>query len=142
MLPQLLILSITKRNLAFSFNRDNVMGLIGVVFIAAWIDLGALLSKYFNILSYALFFFLMGSIGFALLINNCIFGMVFVKKKCYGCDFKKLIIDHELIHLNSNATEKEVWSTLKKVYSAEEMNIYNEGRICDYCPIPAHLKEE
>jgi hypothetical protein len=68
--------------------------------------------------------------------------MVFIRKKCYGCDFKKLIIDHELVHLNSNATEKEIWNTLKKVYSADYMNIYYDGRICDYCPIPAHLKEE
>jgi hypothetical protein len=151
-LPQFLILSLTKHNLAFSFNRNNFMGLLGVVFIVLWISLGAVLAtlwlnvdelllQFLLILSYVLFSFSIGSIGFVLLINTYIFGIVFVKKKCYGCDFKKLILDHELLHLNSSASEKEVWSTLKEDYSVEEAGIYREIRVCEYCPIPAHLKE-
>lgn len=151
-LPQFLILSLTKHNLAFSFNRNNFMGLLGVVFIGLWISLGVvfttlwlnvgeLLLKFLLILSYVLFSFSIGSIGFVLLINTYILGIVFVKEKCYGCDFKELILDHELLHLDSSASEKEVWSTLKKDYSVEEVEIYREGRVCGYCPIPAHLKE-
>jgi hypothetical protein len=118
------------------------MGLLGVTFIASWVVLSTLLLKYFNILSYGLSFFFLGSMGFFLFVNNYIFGMVFIRKKCHGCDFKELIIEHELVHLNSNATEKEVWETLKKVYSSDYINIHDENRICDYCPIPAHLKEK
>jgi hypothetical protein len=152
MLPQFLVLSLVKRNLAFSFNRNNFMGLLGAVFIALWICLGAVFTtlwlnvdeivlKSLLILSYVLFTFSIGSIGFVLLINTYIFGIVFVKKKCYGCNFRKLILDHELVHLNSDASENEVWNTLKKDYDVEETNIYREGRVCDYCPIPARLKE-
>ncbi len=129
------------------------MGLLGVIFIALWIGLGVAFTalllnidelplKLLLILSYILFTFSIGSIGFVLLINSYFFGMIFIKKKCFRCDFDKLIIDHELVHLNSNASEKEVWNTLKKVYSAEEMNIYREGGVCEYCPIPGRLMEE
>jgi len=118
------------------------MGLLGVTFMALWAVLSTLLLKYFNILSYVLSFFFIGSMGLVLLINNYIFGMIFIRKKCHRCNFKKLIIDHELVHLNSNATEKEVWNTLNKVYSSDYMNVYDDVRICDYCPIPAHLKEK
>jgi hypothetical protein len=129
------------------------MGLLGVIFIALWVYLGALytilwlnldalLLKLLLILSYILFSFSLGSIGFVLLVNSYIFGMIFIKKKCFSCDFDKLIIDHELVHLSSNASEKEVWTTLKKVYSVGEMNIYREGRVCEYCPIPGRLMEE
>jgi len=142
LIPQLLIHYVNKQNLAFSFNRDNVVGLLGAIFIGMWITLGTLLMKYFGFISFVLFFFLIGSMGITLLINRFIIGLIFIRRECQRCKFKKLIIDHEVIHLNSNATEKEVWKTLKKVYKAENMRVYNDGNICDFCPIPSRLVEE
>ncbi|MEM3403298.1 MAG: hypothetical protein QXJ17_01915 [Nitrososphaeria archaeon] len=142
LIPHLLIHYVNKQNLAFSFNRDNMIGLLGAIFTGLWLILSALSFEYFGAISFVLFFFLIGSIGITILINRFIIGLIFIRKECQRCKFKKLIIDHEVIHLNSNATEKEVWKKLKTVYTAENIKAYNDGDICGFCPIPSRLVEE
>jgi len=142
LLPQLLIHYLDKRNLAFSLTRDNVMGFLGALFVGLWIGLSAIFAKYLWFFSYIIFFILIGAFGALILFNTYVTGVVFIRRECYGCRFRNLIIDHEKIHLSSNATEGEVWSMLKKVYTAQEFGVYDNGAICDHCPIPAHLIEE
>ncbi|MGQ9781006.1 MAG: hypothetical protein ACUVQ8_01955 [Nitrososphaeria archaeon] len=142
LIPQLIVQYLSRRNLAFSLNKDKIMGLLGIVFVGFWIGSSWLLIKYSGPFYFILLFFIIGSMGLTLIINTYVIGLVFIRKRCYNCRFKDLIIEHELIHLSSNTTEKEVWDSLKKVYTAENMKIYEDSGICDYCPIPAHLIEE
>ncbi len=142
LLPQLLVHYIDKRNLAFSLTRDNIMGLFGILFIGLWIFLGTLFMKYLWIFSYIIFFIYIGSFGTLILFNTYVMGIIFIRKECYNCKFRKMIIDHESIHLEANFTEKEVWDKLKNVYTAQQFGVYDNGKICDHCPIPAHLIEE
>lgn len=142
LLPQLLVHYINKRNLAFSLTRDNVMGFLGILFIGLWLYLGTLFMKYFWIFSYIIFFIYIGSFGTLILFNTYVMGIVFIRKECYKCKFKNLIIDHEKIHLEANFIEREVWDKLKNVYTAQQFGVYDNGTICDHCPIPAHLIEE
>jgi len=142
LIPQLAVQCLSRRNLAFSFNRDRIMGLLGIVFVGFWIGSSLLLVKYSGPFSFIFLFFIVGSMGLTLIINTYVVGLIFIRNKCYKCRFLDLIIEHELIHLNSNATEREVWKSLKKIYTAEKMGVYEDSGICDYCPIPAHLIEE
>lgn len=142
LLPQLLVHYIDKRKLAFSLTRDNVMGLFGILFIGLWLFLGTLFMKYLWIFSYIIFFIYIGSLGTLILLNTYVMGIIFIRKECYNCKFKNIIIDHESIHLEANFTEKEVWDKLKNVYTAQQFGLYDNGTICDHCPIPAHLIEE
>jgi len=141
-LPQLLIHYLDKRNLAFSLTRDNVMGFLGTLFVGIWIGLSIIFTKYLWIFSYIIFFILIGAYGMLIIFNTYVEGIVFIRKKCNSCKFRNLIIDHERIHLGSNVSEEKVWEMLKKVYTAQEFDVYENGTICDYCPIPAHLIEE
>jgi len=118
------------------------MSFLGVTFVSLWLFVGFSLWNYMGLWSYIIFFFLIGSVGIVIFVNCHIVGLIFVRKKCMACKFSKLILDHEVVHLNSDVSEEEVWGILKKVYTAENLSVYDDEDICGFCPIPSRLVEE
>lgn len=86
-------------------------------------------------------FWVVGGTALVVMYNCATPGMAFVKELCSTCRLRPLIEEHEAMHLEGESCEGPVWSVTKQRYSYDGLGLGNDPRICSFCPIAKHLKE-
>lgn len=140
-LPPLLVSSLPRRAIGFSFPRGAEGKLLGVAILGGTAGLAYLLNSAFGIYPALAMVWLMGGTGAVILYNSTRHGLAFVKQMCATCRLRPIIEEHEVMHLNGEASEDAVWSAARKKYSYDGLGLGTDPSIHSFCPIAARLKE-
>ncbi len=141
LLPPLLISSLPRRAIGFSFPRGAEGKVLGVSLLVATAALSYLLDAAFGIYAAVGIVWLMGGTGVVTLYNSTRQGLAFVKQMCSTCRLRPIIEEHEMMHLNGEPSEEAVWREARKKYSYTELGLGNDPTIHSFCPIAKRLKE-
>ncbi len=141
LLPPLLISSMPKRAIGFSFPRGTEGKLIGVSLLLATFAVSFLLDRTLGIYPALAMVWLMGGTGVVILFNSMGQGVAFVKEMCSTCRLRPIIEEHEKMHLDGEASEEAVWAEARKKYSYEGLGLGTDPSIHSFCPIAKRLKE-
>lgn len=138
--PSLLISSIPRGAIGFSFESGLPGATVGAVLLVGSFLLGAALYDAAGPLSFAISLWLIGSTG-AVMMYNSSRGLAFVKPLCTGCRLLPIIKEHEAMHVNGIESDKLIWNAMRTQYSFEGLSLGSDPMICSFCPIVKHLKE-
>jgi hypothetical protein len=141
LLPPLLISSLPKRAIGFSFPRGAEGKLLGVALIAGTTVISFLLNGAFGVYAALAMVWLMGGTGVVVLYNSMGQGVAFVKEMCSTCRLLPIIEEHEIMHLKGESSEDAVWAAARKRYSYEGLGLGTDPKIHSFCPIAKRLKE-
>jgi len=141
LLPPLLVSSLPRRAIGFSFPRGAEGKVLGLSLLGATAALSILLNSAFGILAALTMIWLMGGTGAVILYNSTRHGLAFVKQMCSTCRLRPIIEEHEMMHLNGVSSEEAVWNAAKKKYSYEGLGLGTDSKIHSFCPIAKRLKE-
>jgi hypothetical protein len=141
LLPPLLISSLPKRAIGFSFPRGKEGKLVGVSLLFATFAVSFLLDRALGILPALAMVWLMGGTGVVILFNSMGQGVAFVKEMCSTCRLRPIIEEHEKMHLDGEASEDAVWEAARKKYSYDGLGLGTDPKIHSFCPIAKRLKE-
>jgi hypothetical protein len=141
LLPPLLISSIPKRAIGFSFPRGKEGKLLGVSLLFATAAISFLLNSTLGILPALTMVWLIGGTGVVILFNSMGEGVAFVKQMCSTCRLRPIIEEHEKMHLDGEASEDAVWEAARRKYSYEGLGLGTDPKIHSFCPIAKRLKE-
>jgi hypothetical protein len=140
-LPALYIASLPKISIGFSYPRGRVGQAIGISLFILTITLSLALSRPLGLLAIAIVFWVVGGTSLVMMFNCATSGVAFVKELCSTCRLRPLIEEHEAMHLGGETSEGPVWSLTKKKYTYDGLGLGNDPRICSFCPIAKHLRE-
>jgi hypothetical protein len=140
LLPPLLISSLPKRAIGFSFPRGAEGKLLGVLLLFATVMVSFLLDRTLGILPALTMVWLMGGTGVVILFNSMGQGVAFVKEMCSTCRLRPIIEEHEKMHLDGEASEDVVWDAARKKYSYEGLGLGTDPSIHSFCPIAKRLR--
>jgi hypothetical protein len=141
LLPPLLISSLPRRAIGFSFPRGGEGKLLGVALIGGTAAISFLLDRAFGIYPALAMVWLMGGTGVVILYNSLGPGVAFVKQMCSTCRLRPIIEEHEMMHLNGERSEDVVWDAARKKYSYEGLGLGTDPKIHSFCPIAKRLKD-
>lgn len=141
LLPPLLVSSLPRRAIGFSFPRGTEGKLLGVALLGGTAVLSFMLNNAFGIYAALAIVWLMGGTGVVILYNSAGHGVAFVKQMCSTCRLRPIIEEHEIMHLNGEASEEAVWRETRKKYSYEGLGLGTDPKIHSFCPIAKRLKE-
>lgn len=141
LLPPLFISSLPRRAIGFSFPRGAEGKLLGAALLAGTAALAFLLDSAFGVYAAVGIVWLMGGTGAVILYNSTRRGVAFVKEMCSTCRLRPIIEEHEMMHLNGEASEDVVWREAKRKYSYEGLGLGADPKIHSFCPIAKRLKE-
>lgn len=141
LLPPLLISSLPRRAIGFSFPRGAEGKLLGVALIGGTAAISFLLDGAFGVYAALAMVWLMGGTGVVILYNSVGPGVAFVKQMCSTCRLRPIIEEHEMMHLNGERSEDAVWDAAKKRYSYEGLGLGTDPKIHSFCPIAKRLKD-
>ncbi len=140
-LPPLLISSLPKRAIGFSFPRGNEGKLLGGCLLGATVAVSLLATIAYGPLGALVMVWLAGGTSVVMIYNSTRHGLAFVKHRCSTCRLRPIIEEHEIMHLNGEPSEEAVWRETRKRYSYEGLGLGTDPRICGFCPIAKRLKE-
>ncbi len=140
-LPPLFIASLPKRAIGFSYPRGREGQALGISLLILTVTLSLGLSRSLGLLAIPLAFWVIGGTSAVVMYNCATRGMAFVKELCSTCRLRPLIEEHEAMHLEGEGCEGPVWTATKQRYSYDGLGLGNDPRICSFCPIAKHLKE-
>lgn len=140
-LPPLFIASLPKRAIGFSYPRGREGQALAISLLVLTVTLLLALSRSLGLLAIPLAFWVVGGTALVVMYNCATPGMAFVKELCSTCRLRPLIEEHEAMHLEGESCEGPVWSVTKQRYSYDGLGLGNDPRICSFCPIAKHLKE-
>lgn len=140
-LPPLFIASLPKRAIGFSYPRGKEGQALGISLFILTVTLSMALSRPLGVLAIPLAFWVVGGTSLVMMYNCATSGMAFVKELCSTCRLRPLIEEHEAMHLGGESYEEPVWSLAKQKYSYDGLGLGNDPRICSFCPIAKHLRE-
>jgi len=138
--PALLVSSIPRSAIGFSFERGRTVGLLGGFLIFTSVLLGYMQYPVAGPVGLALSLWLLGSAG-ALMIATSARPLAFVKPLCSGCRLLPVIEEHEAMHLSGEARDEEIWKLMRTRHSCESLRLNGDPSICWFCPIPKRLSE-
>ncbi|MGH9919251.1 MAG: hypothetical protein ACRD6W_10365 [Nitrososphaerales archaeon] len=141
LLPPLFISSLPKRAIGFSFPRGKEGKLVGVSLLFATFAVSFLLDRTLGILPALVIVWLMGGTGVVILFNSMGPGVAFVKEMCSTCRLRPIIEEHEMMHLDGEASEDAVWEAARRKYSYDGLGLGTDPKIHSFCPIAKRLKE-
>ncbi len=141
LLPPLLVSSLPRRAIGFSFPRGAEGKLLGASLICATGAISYLLNSAFGIYAALAMVWLIGGTGVVILYNSTTHGLAFVKQMCSACRLRPIIEEHEMMHLNGEPSEEAVWRETRKKYSYESLGLGTDPKIHSFCPIAARLKD-
>jgi hypothetical protein len=136
--PSLLISSIPRNAIGFSFERGVFGGAVGAAVLGASLLIGAVFYHVIGVFSFVIPMWLLGSTGVVMLYNS-LTGVAFVKPLCTGCQLLPMIKEHEALHLSGVESDEMIWNSVKPKYTREGLSLGNDPRICPFCPIPKRL---
>jgi hypothetical protein len=140
LLPPLLISSLPRRAIGFSFPRGTEGKLLGASLLVATAAISLLLNRAFGIYPALAMVWLMGGTAVVILYNSAGHGVAFVKQMCSTCRLRPIIEEHEIMHLNGEASEEAVWRETRKKYSYEGLGLGTDPKIHSFCPIAKRLR--
>jgi hypothetical protein len=140
-LPPLLISSLPRRAIGFSFPRGTEGKLLGVCLMGATVAISFLADRAYGPLAALAMVWLVGGTGVVMLYNSTRQGLAFVKQMCSTCRLRPIIEEHEIMHLNGETSEEAVWDSARKRYSYEGLGLGTDPKIHSFCPIAKRLKE-
>lgn len=140
-LPPLLLSSLPRRAIGFSFPRGKEGKLLGLALIGATAAMSYLLMGAFGTVYALAIVWLMGGTGALILFNSTFHGVAFVKQMCSTCRLRPIIEEHEMMHLKGISSEEDVWREARKKYTYEGLQLGNDPKIHSFCPIAKRLKE-
>jgi len=138
--PPLLISSLPRRAIGFSFPRGAEGKLLGVCLLGATAAISFLADKAYGPLAALVMVWLVGGTGVVMLYNSTRHGLAFVKQMCSNCRLRPIIEEHEIMHLNGEPSEEAVWDAAKKKYSYEGLGLGTDPKIHSFCPIAKRLR--
>jgi hypothetical protein len=138
--PSLLISSLPKKAIGFSYERGATGASLGATLVAGSALLGALLFRQFGLLGVVASAWLMGTTG-ALILFNFAMGLAFVKPLCTGCRLLPIIREHEALHIGGAESDVAIWNSVRGKYTFEGLSLGTDPAICRFCPIAKRLKE-
>jgi hypothetical protein len=141
LLPPLLISSLPKRAIGFSFPRGAEGKLLGVALVGGTGVIAFLLNGAFGVYAALAMAWLMGGTGVVVLYNSMGPGVAFVKEMCSSCRLRPIIEEHEAMHLNGERSEEAVWDAARKKYSYDALGLGTDPKIHSFCPIAKRLKD-
>ena len=141
LLPPLLISSLPRRAIGFSFPRGAEGRLLGVSLLFTTFAVSFLLNSTLGIYPAMAMVWLMGGTGVVILFNSMAQGVAFVKDMCSTCRLRPIIEEHERMHLDGEASEEAVWEAARRKYSYEGLGLGTDPKIHGFCPIAKRLKE-
>ncbi len=141
LLPPLLVSSLPRRAIGFSFPRGTEGKMLGVALVGGTAAISYLLNHAFGIYPALAMIWLMGGMGVVILYNSSRHGLAFVKEMCSTCRLRPIIEEHEIMHLNGEPSEEAVWNAARKKYSYEGLSLGTDPKIHSFCPIAKRLKE-
>jgi hypothetical protein len=141
LLPPLMVSSLPKRAIGFSFPRGNEGKVLGVGLVGATAAMAVLLNTAFGLYAALAMVWLMGGTGVVILYNSMGHGLAFVKQMCSTCRLRPIIEEHETMHLTGEGSEEAVWAAARKKYSYEGLGLGTDPKIHSFCPIAKRLKE-
>jgi len=140
LIPSLLVTSLPRNAIGFSFDRGRTGALVGAGLVGASVVLGTLLYPVAGLLGAVLPVWLLGTSG-AVMLLSVRTPIAFVKPLCYGCRLLPVIKEHEAIHLSGVESDEEVWRLMKSRHSTDSLSLGGDPSICWFCPIAKRLKE-
>jgi hypothetical protein len=140
LLPPLLISSLPKRAIGFSFPRGAEGKLLGVSLLFGTFTISFLLYSAFGIYAALAMVWLMGGTGAVILYNSMGHGVAFVKQMCSTCRLRPIIEEHEKMHLDGEPSEDAVWEAARKKYTYEGLGLGTDPKIHSFCPIAKRLR--
>ena len=141
LLPPLLISSLQKRAIGFSFPRGGEGKVLGLALLVSTGALAYLMDVAFGFFAAVGIVWLMGGTAAVILYNSTRYGLAFVKEMCWDCRLRPIIVEHELMHLQGEPSEEAVWKETKKRYSYDNLGLGTDPKIHSFCPIAKRLKE-
>jgi hypothetical protein len=141
LLPPLLVSSLPRRAIGFSFPRGREGRLLGASLLVATAATTFLLNRAFGIYPALGMVWLMGGTAVLILYNSTGHGVAFVKQMCSTCRLRPIIEEHEIMHLNGEASEEAVWRETRRKYTYEGLGLGTDPKIHGFCPIAKRLKE-
>ena len=117
--PSLLVSSLPRNAVGFSFERGRVGLLTGAFVLTSSLVLGGLLYEVAGWAGLLLPIWLMGSTG-ALMVATSLRPLAFVKPLCSGCRLLPIIEEHEAMHLRGVHSEEKVWEEARKKVKARD----------------------
>jgi hypothetical protein len=140
-LPPLLISSLPKKAIGFSFPRGAEGKLLGLCLLGGTAAISFLATKAYGPFAGLAMIWLAGGTGVVMIYNSTRHGLAFVKHRCSTCRLRPIIEEHEIMHLNGEPSEEAVWRETRKKYSYEGLWLGTDPKICSFCPIAKRLKE-
>jgi hypothetical protein len=141
LLPPLLVSSLPRKAIGFSFPRGTEGKILGVGLLGGTAAISFLLNNAFGIYAALAMVWLMGGTAVVIIYNSTGHGLAFVKQMCSTCRLRPIIEEHEIMHLNGEASEEAVWRETRKKYSYEGLGLGTDPKIHSFCPIAKRLKE-
>lgn len=138
--PSLLVSSMPRNAIGFSFERSRLGSAVGAFVLAGSLTLGALLFRAAGVLGFVLPVWLLGTTG-VLMLATSLSPLAFVKPLCSGCRLLPVIEEHEAIHLAGVESDDEIWNVMRSRHSCESLGLNGDASICWFCPIPKRLSE-
>jgi hypothetical protein len=138
--PPLLLSSLPKRAIGFSYPSGREGRVLGIVLLSMTLLIGFLLSGALGLPGFLVMAWLTGGTAALMLYNSTIGRIAFVKSYCSTCRLRPLIEEHETMHLNGEPSEDLVWAETKKKYSYDGLALANDPKICSFCPIAKRLR--
>lgn len=139
LVPSLLFRSASKRALGFAFLRDDWAFALAVLVSATWVGLSIVSWDFLGWVGIGLLSWIFGTSAVLLLVNSLGSGAVFIKPLCSQCEFRDLILTHEMLHLDGVVSEAKVWEILRSHFGTNATVLKPAATICSHCPIPARL---
>ena len=140
LLPPLLISSLPRRAIGFSFSSGKEGGLLGASLMGVTVLVGFLLSTAIGAFGYLLMAWLTGGTAVVMLYNSSRGRVAFIKSYCSVCRLRPIIEEHETMHLDGEHSEEVVWAEARKKYSYEGLSLAGDPKICGFCPIAKRLR--
>jgi len=137
--PSLLISSMPKKAVGFSYEKGAVGAFTGSLLLGGSILVGGLLFRAFGLLGFAAPVWLIGTTGAVMLCNLAV-GLAFVKPLCAGCRLLPIIREHEAMHIEGVESDAAIWESVRGKYSYEGLSLGSDPAICSFCPIAKRLK--
>ena len=138
--PPLLLSSLPKRAVGFSFPSGNEGRLLGLSLATVTACIGFLLSASIGFPAFLLMLWLTGGTAGLMLYNSTSGRVAFLKHYCSTCRLRPIIEEHEAMHLAGEPSEEVVWSQARKKYSYEGLGLAGDPEICSFCPIAKRLR--
>ncbi len=138
--PPLLLSSLPKRAIGFSYPSGREGRMLGLALLSTTLLMGFLLDHVIGIAGFLLMAWVTGGTGALMVYNSTRRRIAFVKSYCSTCRLRPLIEHHERMHLEGEPSEDAVWAEARKVYSYEGLSLANDPKICVFCPIAKKLR--